>query len=145
MTAEQVIPAISKQRITPFLTFSGNAEEAMNYYVRTFPNSKIVSLRRITKEDRGEEGKILNGIIEILGQTFMVLDMEKESCPKFTWAVSFYIECKDEEEFDLIFNGLKGDGQVLMGPVEMYDFSKVTWVTDCFGVTWHIVLRKRKA
>lgn len=142
MTAEQVIPSISKQRITPFLTFSGNAEEAMNYYVRTFPNSKIVSLRRITKEDRGEEGKVLNGIIEILGQTFMVLDMEKESCPKFTWAVSFYIECKDEAEFDLIFNGLKGDGQVLMGPVEMYDFSKVTWVTDCFNVTWQLVLRK---
>ncbi len=44
MTTEQVIPFISEQRITPFLTFCGNAEEAMNYYVRTFPNSKLVSL-----------------------------------------------------------------------------------------------------
>ncbi|WP_377896870.1 VOC family protein [Gottfriedia sp. OAE603] len=145
MSAEQVIPYISKQRITPFLTFCGNAEEAMNYYVRIFPNSKIVSLRRFTKEDRGVEGKILNGIIEILGQSFMVLDMEKESCPAFTWAVSFYIECNDDAEFDLIFEGLKVDGQVLMGPVEMNDFSKVTWVTDCFGVTWQLVLRKSKS
>ncbi|WP_218012471.1 VOC family protein [Bacillus sp. AFS041924] len=145
MTSEQVIPFISEQRITPFLTFRGNAEEAMNYYVRTFPNSKIVSLRRITNNDRGVEGKILNGIIEILGQNFMVLDMEQESCPKFTWAVSFYIECNDDAEFDLIFNGLKSEGQVLMGPVEMYDFSKATWVTDCFGVTWQLVLRKRKS
>lgn len=142
MTAEQVIPNISEQRIIPFLTFGGNAEEAMNYYVRTFPNSKLISLRRISEDDRGVEGKILNGIIEILGQTFMVLDMDKESCPKFTWAVSFYLECNDDAEFDLIFDRLKGDGQVLMGPVEMYDFSKVTWVTDCFGVTWQLVLRK---
>ncbi|XZF77816.1 VOC family protein [Bacillus sp. AL-1R] len=143
MTNEQVIPVVSGQRITPFLTFSGNAEEAMNYYVRTFPNSKLVSLRRYTKQDPGVEGKILNGIIEILGQSFMVLDMEKEHCPDFTWAVSFYLECKDDAEFELIFGGLKGDGKVLMGPVEMNDFSKVTWVTDCFGVTWQLVLRKK--
>ncbi|MES9683321.1 hypothetical protein CN514_22035 [Bacillus sp. AFS001701] len=143
MTQEQVIPVVSGQRITPFLTFSGNAEEAMNYYVRTFPNSKLVSLRRYSKDDRGVEGKILNGIIEILGQSFMVLDMDKESCPDFTWAVSFYLECRDDEEFDVIFGGLKSDGKVLMGPVEMNDFSKVTWVTDCFGVTWQLVLRKK--
>ncbi|PEJ54526.1 hypothetical protein CN692_19530 [Bacillus sp. AFS002410] len=143
MTKEQVIPAVSGQRIIPFLTFSGNAEEAMNYYIRTFPDSKLVSLRRFTKEDRGVEGKIMNGIIEILGQTFMVLDMDKESCPDFTWAVSFYLECKNDAEFDLIFDGLKSDGKVLMGPVEMNDFSKVTWVTDCFGVTWQLVLRKK--
>lgn len=142
MPAEEVKPVISEQRITPFLTFCGNAEEAMNYYVHIFPNSKLVSLRRNTKADRGVEGKILNGIIEILGQTFIVLDMEKDFCPEFTWAISFYIECKNDAEFDLIFDGLKGDGQVLMGPVEMYDFSKVTWVTDCFGVTWQLVLRK---
>ncbi|XRG80267.1 VOC family protein [Rossellomorea sp. GAMAL-10_SWC] len=143
MTQEQVIPVVSGQRITPFLTFSGNAEEAMNYYVRIFPNSKLVSLRRYTKDDRGVEGKILNGIIEILGQSFMVLDMDKESCPDFTWAVSFYLECKDDQEFEVIFGGLKSDGNVLMGPVEMNDFSKVTWVTDCFGVTWQLVLRKK--
>ncbi|MEH7402950.1 VOC family protein [Gottfriedia acidiceleris] len=143
MTQEQVIPVVSGQRITPFLTFSGNAEEAMNYYVRIFPNSKLVSLRRYTKDDRGVEGNILNGIIEILGQSFMVLDMDKESCPDFTWAVSFYLECKDDEEFEVIFGGLKSDGKVLMGPVEMNDFSKVTWVTDCFGVTWQLVLRKK--
>ncbi|MGP7816913.1 VOC family protein [Niallia sp. 01092] len=129
----------SRQRITPFFTFSGNAEEAMNYYISIFPDSKLVSLTRISKEDRGEEGKLLNGTFELMGQQFMVLDMEKEYCPAFTWAVSSLIECKDQKEFDHLFTNLSEEGVVMMGPEPILHFRQVAWVTDKFGVTWQLI------
>ena len=129
----------SNEKIIPFLTFCGTAEEAMNYYVSVFPNSKVISLTHISKEDRGEEGKVLTGIIELKGQQFMVMDMEKEYCPAFTWAISLYIDCRDEEEFDMLFTKLSDGGVVMMGPEAILNLRKVAWVTDKFGVTWQLV------
>lgn len=129
----------SNQKITPFLTFCGNAEEAMNFYISVFPNSKTISLTKISKEDRGEEGKVLTGVFELKGQQFMVMDMEKEYCPEFTWAISLFIDCADEEEFDFLLTKLSEGGAVMMGPEAILDLRKVAWLTDKFGVTWQLV------
>ncbi|MFT8323354.1 MAG: VOC family protein [Bacillus sp. (in: firmicutes)] len=128
-----------KQRITPFLTFCGNAEEAMNYYISVFPNSKLLSLSHISKENRGEEGKVLNGLFELMGQQFMVMDMEKKYCPEFTWASSLLIDCKDQTEFNSLFLELSKHGTVMMGPEPILHFRQVAWVTDKFNITWQIV------
>ena len=132
----------SKQKIITFLTFSGNAEEAMNFYVSLFPNSRILGLTLISKVDRGEVGKVLNGTFELNDQQFMVMDLEKAYAPTFNWAMSLYVDCDDEKEFDTLFEKLSSDGKVIMGPEPIYNLRKVAWVSDRFGVTWQLVLRE---
>jgi predicted 3-demethylubiquinone-9 3-methyltransferase (glyoxalase superfamily) len=130
-----------KQKIIPFLTFHGNAEEAMNFYAATLPGAKIVSLTRFEKGQRGDEGKVLAGIMSLFGQRVQFMDMEGSyDCPPFTWAVSFYVTFTDEAEFDAVFNGLADGGLVLMKQEPFMNFRKVAWVTDKFGITWQPVL-----
>lgn len=130
----------SNQNIITYLTFSGNAEEAMNFYVSIFPDSKILELTRIGENDRGEKGKVLNGTFNLRDQLFMAMDMEKSYAPSFTWAISLCVLYKDEKEFDTTFEKLSSDGNVLMGPEPIYNLKKVAWVTDKFDVTWQLVL-----
>lgn len=130
---------ISNQKILPFLTFCGNAEEAMNFYLSIFPSSKVISIDYIPNGGQGEEGKVLTGVFELKGQQFMVMDMEKQYCPEFTWAISLFVPCEDEEEFDLLFTKLSEGGTVMMGPEAVLNLRKVAWVTDKFNVTWQLV------
>jgi len=125
----------------PFLTFHGNAEEAMKYYAETLPNAKIESIVYFGDGDRGDVGKVMNGKLSFMGQTIMFMDMNAEyECPSFSWVTSFYSNCKDESEFDSIFDGLAKDGVVMMKEEPFMQFRKVAWVTDKFGVTWQPVL-----
>jgi predicted 3-demethylubiquinone-9 3-methyltransferase (glyoxalase superfamily) len=129
------------QRFIPFLTFHGNAEEAMNFYTSVLPEAKIESVVRFEKGQRGDTGKVMNGRLSFMGQTIMFLDMESAvDCPPFNWTTSFYLNCKDETEFDSIFNGLAHEGFVMMREEPFMQFRKVAWVTDKYGVTWQPVL-----
>jgi len=131
----------AKQRITPFLTFHGNAEEAMNFYASVLPGAKIESIVKFEKGGRGDEGKVMTGILSFMEQRFMFMDMSAEyDCPTFSWTTSFYLDCRDEAEFDAIFDGLAKDGIVMMKEEPFMNFRKVAWVTDKFGVTWQPVL-----
>lgn len=131
------------KKVYPFLTFGGNAEEAVNFYIDIIPDSKVLSLVRIGEHDRGETGKILNCVFELSGQEYVALDIEKEYAVKFSWAFSMYFECPDENEFDTIFSKLSDGGNVIMGPEpvesEHIKMRKATWITDKFGVTWQLV------
>ena len=131
----------TKQRIAPFLTFHGNAEEAMNFYASVLPGAKIGSITRFEKGGRGDEGKVMTGILSFMGQRLMFMDMNAGyDCPAFSWATSLYLECGDEAEFDAVFNGLANGGSVMMKEEPIMQFRKVAWVTDKFGVTWQPVL-----
>ncbi|MDD7794457.1 VOC family protein [Clostridium sp. 'White wine YQ'] len=127
--------------IIPFLTFSGNADEAMNFYVSIFPDSKILELTRVGENVKGEEGGVLHGSFEIKGQRFMAMDVDKSYHPDFTWAMSLYIDCVDEMEFNSLFKSLSHGGKVLMRPESVLTLMSVAWVTDRFGVTWQLVLK----
>jgi predicted 3-demethylubiquinone-9 3-methyltransferase (glyoxalase superfamily) len=132
----------SDQRLIPFLSFSGNAEEAMNFYAAVLPGAKIESLTRFEKEHRGDEGKVLTGVLSFMGQQIMFLDIEAAAhAPAFSWATSLYLDCESEAEFDATFAALSKDGTVMMGPEPVLHFRKVAWITDKFGVTWQPVLR----
>ena len=132
---------LANQRLIPFLSFNGNAEEAMNFYAAILPGAKIESLMRFEKGQRGDEGKVLTGVLSFLGQQIMFLDIEAAAgCPPFSWATSFYVVCSDDMEFDAVFNGLAQDGLVMMGPEPVRQFRKVAWITDKFGITWQPVL-----
>ena len=125
--------------ITPFLAFPGHAEEAMNYYVSVFPDSRVVELTRFGKDAPGPEGQVLNGTFELMGQPFMVMDMDPSQVPAFSWATSLLVTCADEAEFDTLFGELSAGGAVMMGPEQVLHLRKVAWVTDRYGVTWQLV------
>ena len=134
--------------ILPFLTFAGKADEAMRFYVATFPRSRILSLTGVDDVDLGEEskaatgrlaGKVLNARIELKGSEIMLMDIDPTVAQPFTWAFSFYVSCDDEPEFDRLFEALSIGGNVMMGPSPILALRKVAWVTDRFGVTWQLV------
>lgn len=120
------------QKITPFIWFQGQAEEAMNFYVSLLPDSKITSIERYTgdqgipDEDK-LKGKVLTGVFELAGQQFMCLD--GGSVFELTGAISLMLRCKDQAELDEIWDKMLDGGS----PIQC------GWITDKFGVTWQIV------
>lgn len=129
-------------KLVPFLSFHGRAEEAMNFYVNVFPDAKIENFITFEQGEQGDEGKVLFGELSLLGQRIMFIDIaENIECPEFSWATSFYLECKDENEFNLILAALAEDGTIMMQAEAILHFSKVAWVTDKFGVAWQPVLK----
>jgi len=112
------------QKITPFLWFDDNAEEAMNFYVSIFKNSKIVSIRRFA----GPGGKtIVTGTFQLDGQQFMAL--QAGPLFKFTEAISMFVNCETQEEVDYFWEKLTAGGSE----------SQCGWLKDKFGLSWQIV------
>lgn len=132
---------LPSQILMPFLSFTGTAEEAMNFYVRALPGAVIESLERYGEgTPPGDEGTVLTGALIFKGQRILFLDMPKAyPAPAFSWATSLFINCADEPEFDAIFSKLSENGSVMMGPEPVMHMRKCTWVTDKFGVTWQLV------
>lgn len=132
---------LENQRIVPFLTFHGNAEEALTYYAANLPAAKIETLKRFEEGQRGDTGKVLVGILSLFGQHIQFMDMEAAyDCPPFTWSTSLLVNCANATEFDSLFNALAQGGTVMMKEDNFIHFRKVAWVTDKFGVTWQPVL-----
>lgn len=120
------------QKIVPSLWFNKNAEEAMNYYVKVFPNSRIVSINTYPDEPldehfKGMAGKVINGVFELNRQRFICLD----GGPSFTFneAISFTIDCKNQEEVDYYWEKLS----------HVPEAEQCGWCKDKFGISWQIV------
>src|SRR5215207_6690133 len=109
------------KKITPFLWFDDQAEEAMNFYVSIFKNSKAGSVTRYAAEAPGSNGKVLTATFELDGQEFMALNGGPDH--KFTEAISFFVDCKTQEEVDELWNKLTEGGEE--GPCG--------WLKDKFG------------
>ena len=134
--------AATDQKIITFLTFQKeDAEQAMNFYVELFENSKIVSLQRWGKDGPGKEGTIMQATFNLNGSLFMCSDSPPIHTWDFTPAVSNYVECTDEGEIERLFTKLSENGEVAM-PLNNYGFSqKFGWVMDQFGVSWQLNLQ----
>lgn len=121
------------QKITPFLWFDKNAEEAINYYASIFPGSKVVSIDRypqdesISKHFKGMAGKVLTAVFELNGQQFMAIDGGPYF--KFNEAISLLVECKDQEEIDYYWEKLSA----------VPESEQCGWCKDKFGLSWQIV------
>ncbi len=111
----------TKQKITPFLWFDNQAEEAMNYYTSVFKKSKIVSISRDPK------GKVFSGVFQIEGQNFYVLNGGPMF--KFTEAISFFASCKTQKEVDYLWDKLSKGGEK----------GRCGWLKDKFGLSWQII------
>lgn len=128
-----------EKQITTFLTFQeNNAEEAMNFYIGLFDNSRIIDVQRYEKGGPAKEGSVMMATFELNGKQFVCSDSYVKHAWTFSPAISMYVECRTEEELNKLFDKLSEDGTVYM-PLDNYGFStKFGWVGDRFGVTWQL-------
>jgi predicted 3-demethylubiquinone-9 3-methyltransferase (glyoxalase superfamily) len=125
-------------KISTFLMFEGDAEEAVNFYISLFPESEIVHITRYGPGEQGEEGKVYHARFTLGGRPFMAFDSPGAHPFTFTPSISLFIQCDTEGELDMLFERLSEGGQVLM-PLGEYPFSeKYAWVNDRFGVSWQL-------
>jgi predicted 3-demethylubiquinone-9 3-methyltransferase (glyoxalase superfamily) len=117
------------QKITPFLWFDNQAEEAMNFYMSIFKNSKPGRIVRYGDAGPGPKGSVLTAAFQLEGQEFVALNGGPHY--KFTPAISFFVSCETQQEIDDYWDKLSAGGQIL----------QCGWLTDKFGVTWQIVPR----
>ena len=115
------------QKITPFLWFDDKAEEAMNFYVSIFKNSKIVSVTRYGEAGPGPKGTVMTATFQLDGQEFAALNGGPQF--KFTEAISFVVNCETQEEVDYYWNKLSEGGQEI----------QCGWLKDKFGLSWQVV------
>ena len=115
------------QKITPFLWFDGKAEEAMNFYISIFRNSKVVSITRYGEGGPGPKGTVMSAKFQLHGQEFMALN----GGPLFTFspAISFFVNCETQEEVDDLWEKLSEGGEK----------QRCGWLRDKYGVSWQII------
>jgi predicted 3-demethylubiquinone-9 3-methyltransferase (glyoxalase superfamily) len=115
------------QKITPFLWFDGKAEEAMNFYISIFRNSKILSVTRYGEAGPGPKGTVMTAKFELNGQEFVALN----GGPQFTFteAISFVVNCETQQEVDELWEKLSAGGQK----------SRCGWLKDKYGLSWQVV------
>ncbi len=118
--------AQSSPRITPFLWFDGNAEEAVDFYLTVFKNSRRIHEFRNADNTAGPKGKVLTLAFELDGQRFVALNGGPMF--KFNEAVSFVVQCNSQEEIDYYWSKLSANGDGQCG-----------WVKDKFGLSWQVV------
>jgi predicted 3-demethylubiquinone-9 3-methyltransferase (glyoxalase superfamily) len=129
-------------QISTFLTFQKqDAEEAMNFYVGLFEDSKIIEVQRYGKDGPAKEGTIFFARFELNGSQFACSDSYIKHAWDFTPGVSIWVSCKSDEEIMTLFEKLSEGGKVLM-PLNNYGFSKkFAFVEDRFGVSWQLNLQ----
>jgi predicted 3-demethylubiquinone-9 3-methyltransferase (glyoxalase superfamily) len=115
------------QKITPFLWFDGKAEEAMNFYVSVFKNSKVVRVSRYGDAGPGPKGTVMSATFQLDGQDFFALN----GGPQFTFtpAISFFVNCETQQEVDQLWDKLSDGGKK----------ERCGWLKDKYGLSWQVV------
>ena len=126
MTTAQTAPAPA-QKITTFLWFDNQAEEAINFYVSIFKNSRVGDITRYGDTGPGPKGQVMTAEFQIEGQQFTALNGGPHF--KFTEAISLVVNCETQEEVDEHWEKLSAGGQKV----------QCGWLKDKFGLSWQIV------
>jgi predicted 3-demethylubiquinone-9 3-methyltransferase (glyoxalase superfamily) len=115
------------QKITPFLWFDGQAEEAMNFYVSIFKNSKIRGITRNGEGGPGPKGSVMSASFQLDGQDFIALN----GGPHFTFspAISMFVNCETQQEVDELWEKLSAGGEK----------QQCGWLKDKYGLSWQII------
>jgi predicted 3-demethylubiquinone-9 3-methyltransferase (glyoxalase superfamily) len=119
--------ATISQKITPFLWFDTEAEEAVNFYTSIFKDAKIDEVMRVGDAGPGPKGSVLTISFEIAGMKFVALNGGPQY--KFTPAVSFMINCETQEEIDHYWDRLLDGGGTTQA---------CGWLTDKYGLSWQV-------
>jgi len=115
------------QKITPFLWFDENAEDAITFYTSIFDNSKIVSMTRYGDAGPGPKGTVMSATFRLAGQEFFALN--GGPLFKFTEAISFFVRCDSQAEIDELWEKLSQGGEK----------QRCGWLKDKFGLSWQII------
>jgi predicted 3-demethylubiquinone-9 3-methyltransferase (glyoxalase superfamily) len=115
-------------KITPFLWFDDKAEEAMNFYVSIFKNSKVGSVTRYGDAGPGPKGTVMSATFQLDGQDFFALN--GGPLFKFTEAISFFVNCETQEEVDELWEKLTAGGGTPQ---------RCGWLKDKYGMSWQII------
>jgi predicted 3-demethylubiquinone-9 3-methyltransferase (glyoxalase superfamily) len=115
------------QKITPFLWFDGNAEEAMNLYVSVFKNSKVLTVTRYGEAGPGPKGTVMAATFQLEGQQFYALNGGPQY--KFTPAISLFVNCETQQEVDELWDKLSEGGHK----------DQCGWLQDKYGLSWQII------
>jgi len=115
------------QKITPFLWFDSKAEEAMNFYLSIFKNSKVGRVTRYGEGGPGPKGTVMSATFQLEGQEFMALN----GGPQFTFtpAISFFVNCETQQEVDELWEKLSESGRR----------ERCGWLKDKYGLSWQII------
>ena len=117
-----------RQKITTYLWFDDNAEEAMNFYVSIFKNSRILDVMRYGDAGPGPKGTVMCGTFQLEGQEFIALNNGPHF--KFTEAISLFVNCESQAEVDGLWERLTAGGGAP---------SQCGWLKDKYGVSWQII------
>src|SRR5437667_1895315 len=115
------------QKIVPFLWLDGKAEEAMNFYVSIFKNSKVVSVTRYGEAGPGKKGTVMSVTFQLEGQDFFALNGGPQF--SFTPAISLFVNCETQREVDELWEKLSQGGAK----------ERCGWLKDKYGLSWQIV------
>jgi predicted 3-demethylubiquinone-9 3-methyltransferase (glyoxalase superfamily) len=115
------------QKITPFLWFDGKAEEAMNFYVSVFKNSKVGRVSRYGEAGPGPKGTVMSATFQLDGQDFFALNGGPQFV--FTPAISFFVNCETQQEVDELWDKLSEGGKK----------ERCGWLKDRYGLSWQII------
>ena len=115
------------QKITPFLWFDSQAEEAMNFYISIFKDSKVINVTRYGEAGPGPKGSVMSATFELNGQEFYALNGGPVF--SFTPAVSFFIHCETQQEVDHFWDKLSEGGRT----------DRCGWLQDKYGLSWQVV------
>jgi predicted 3-demethylubiquinone-9 3-methyltransferase (glyoxalase superfamily) len=115
------------QKITPFLWFDGDAEEAMNFYVSIFKNSKVGRVTRYGDAGPGPKGTVMSATFELDGKEFFALNGGPQF--QFTPAISFFVNCETQQELDDLWEKLSAGGKK----------ERCGWLRDKYGLSWQII------
>jgi predicted 3-demethylubiquinone-9 3-methyltransferase (glyoxalase superfamily) len=129
---------------TPFLLFcgphSGQAEEAITFYVSLLKNSQIIAIDRYGANELEPEGTVRLARFTLAGREYMAIDSAAAHNFTFTPAFSIFVTCESETELDKLYEALSAGGGLLM-PLDNYGFSrKFGWLNDRYGVSWQLNL-----
>ncbi|SDD43931.1 VOC family protein [Actinokineospora iranica] len=128
------------RKVTTFLMFQGQAEEAMTCYTSLFDDAEILTIDRWGANSPGTEGSVRIATFSLGGQQVMCIDSTVQHAFTFTPSISLYAQCDTEAEIDRLYAALSDGGQPLM-PLSDYGFStKFGWTNDRFGVSWQLNL-----
>ena len=116
------------QKLTPFLWFDNQGEEAAHFYVSIFKNSKVLSVSRYGDAGPGPKGSVMVASFELEGQKFTALNGGPRF--KFTEAISLVVNCESQEEVDYFWEKLTADGG---------QESMCGWHKDKYGLSWQVV------
>jgi predicted 3-demethylubiquinone-9 3-methyltransferase (glyoxalase superfamily) len=115
------------QKISPFLWFDNQAEEAANFYTSIFKNSKILNISRYGEGAPAPKGSVMSVTFQLDGQEFMALN--GGPLFKFSEAISFFVSCETQQEIDELWEKLSAGGEK----------QRCGWLKDKYGLSWQIV------